>query len=169
MNFLSFISKVFQCYAVSHSVPSIIFGLLFPKRATKYTIQLYHIDLVGDKDMAKILAVDDSTSMRQMVSFTLKESGHDVVEASDGNGGLQAAKTQTFDLIITDVNMPGMDGITMCREIRALPAYKFTPILMLTTEAGMDKKMEGKSAGATGWLVKPFNPDKLLATVARVL
>ncbi|MGV6853038.1 MAG: response regulator [bacterium] len=119
--------------------------------------------------MAKILAVDDSTSMRQMVSFTLKESGHDVVEASDGNGGLQAAKTQTFDLIITDVNMPGMDGITMCREIRALPAYKFTPILMLTTEAGMDKKMEGKSAGATGWLVKPFNPDKLLATVARVL
>ncbi len=119
--------------------------------------------------MAKILAVDDSTSMRQMVSFTLQEAGHQVVEAADGNAGLQAAKSQSFDLIITDVNMPGMDGITMCKEVRALPAFKFTPILMLTTEAGMDKKMAGKAAGATGWLVKPFNPDKLLATVARVL
>lgn len=119
--------------------------------------------------MAKILAVDDSVSMRQMVGFTLKSAGYDVVEAVDGNDGLSKAKQQDFDLILTDVNMPNMDGISLVREVRALPNYKFTPILMLTTEAGSDKRMEGKQAGATGWIVKPFNPEQLLATVKKVI
>lgn len=119
--------------------------------------------------MAVILAVDDSASMRQMVAFTLKAAGHEVVEAADGQKALQAARTQNFNVVISDVNMPVMDGITLIRELRALPSYKFIPILMLTTEAGAEKKQEGKSAGATGWIVKPFNPDQLLATVKRVL
>jgi len=119
--------------------------------------------------MATILTVDDSTSMRQMVSFTLKQSGFDVVEAADGSEGLHKAQSNRFNLIITDVNMPKMDGITLVKELRALPAYKFTPILLLTTEAGIEKKKEGKEAGATGWLVKPFNPDQLLSTIKKVL
>jgi len=119
--------------------------------------------------MATILTVDDSTSMRQMVSFTLKQSGFDVVEAADGAEGLQKAQSSRFNLVITDVNMPKMDGITLVKELRALPAYKFTPILLLTTEAGIEKKKEGKEAGATGWLVKPFNPDQLLSTIKKVL
>ena len=119
--------------------------------------------------MAKILAVDDSASMRQMVAFTLKGAGHTVIDASDGQQALTIAKTQSFDLVLTDVNMPVMDGLTLTRELRALPAYRFTPILVLTTEAGTDKKQEGRAAGATGWLVKPFNPDQLLATVRKVL
>ena len=119
--------------------------------------------------MATILAVDDSASMRQMVSFTLKGAGHNVVEASDGKDALTKAKGQQFDLVISDVNMPVMDGITLIRELRALSEYKFTPLLMLTTESGNDKKSEGKSAGATGWIVKPFNPDQLLATINKVL
>lgn len=119
--------------------------------------------------MATILAVDDSASMRQMVSFTLKGAGHDVVEASDGQEALNKAKGQKFDLVISDVNMPVMDGITLIRELRALTEYKFTPLLMLTTESGDDKKSEGKTAGATGWIVKPFNPDQLLATINKVL
>ena len=120
--------------------------------------------------MAKILAVDDSASMRQMVSFTLKGAGHDVTEASDGVEALNVAKTQNgFDLVISDINMPNMDGITLIKELRQLTAFKFTPILMLTTESGVEKKGEGKAAGATGWIVKPFNPDQLLATVGKVL
>ena len=119
--------------------------------------------------MATILAVDDSASMRQMVSFTLKGAGHNVVEASDGKDALAKAKGQQFDLVISDVNMPVMDGITLIRELRSLSEYKFTPLLMLTTESGNDKKSEGKSAGATGWIVKPFNPDQLLATINKVL
>ena len=119
--------------------------------------------------MATILAVDDSASMRQMVAFTLKGAGHDVVEAADGVDALSKAKTRKFDLVISDVNMPNMDGITLIRELRSLPAFKFTPILMLTTESTTDKKQEGKSAGATGWIVKPFNPDQLLATIKKVL
>ena len=119
--------------------------------------------------MAKILAVDDSASMRQMVAFTLKGAGHTVTDASDGQQALTIAKTQSFDLVLTDVNMPVMDGLALTRELRALPAYRFTPILVLTTEAGTDKKQEGRAAGATGWLVKPFNPDQLLATVRKVL
>ncbi|RKZ89485.1 MAG: response regulator [Gammaproteobacteria bacterium] len=119
--------------------------------------------------MAKILAVDDSASMRQMVAFTLKGAGHTVTEAADGQQALTIAKMQAFDLVLTDVNMPVMDGLTLTRELRALPAYRFTPILVLTTEAGTEKKQEGRAAGATGWLVKPFNPDQLLATVRKVL
>jgi two-component system chemotaxis response regulator CheY len=119
--------------------------------------------------MAHILAVDDSASMRQMVTFTLKGAGYEITEAADGQAALDLAKGKKFDLVLTDVNMPRMDGITLAKELRSLPNFKFTPILMLTTEAGGDKKQEGKSAGATGWIVKPFNPEQLLATVKKVL
>jgi two-component system chemotaxis response regulator CheY len=119
--------------------------------------------------MATILAVDDSASMRQMVSFTLKSAGYQVTEASDGQDALNKAKIGQFDLVLTDVNMPVMDGIQLVQELRALANYKFTPILMLTTESAVDKKMEGKKAGATGWLVKPFNPEQLLSTIKKVL
>jgi len=119
--------------------------------------------------VATILAVDDSASMRQMVSFTLKGAGYNVVEAVDGVDALNKAKAQTFDCIVTDVNMPNKDGISLIQDLRALPNYKFTPILMLTTESGMDKKQQGKDAGATGWIVKPFNPDQLLKTIKKVM
>ena len=119
--------------------------------------------------MKKILAVDDSASMRQMVVFTLKKAGYSVVDAKDGVEALEIAKTQSFDAVISDVNMPNMDGITLIKHLRGLPAYKFTPILMLTTESGSDKKLEGKAAGATGWIVKPFNPDQLLAVIHKVI
>ena len=118
---------------------------------------------------ASILAVDDSASMRQMVSFTLKGAGYDVVEAADGVEALHLAKGRSVNLVITDVNMPKMDGIALIRELRALPSYKFTPLLMLTTESGAEKKQVGKAVGATGWIVKPFNPDQLLNTVKKVL
>ncbi|MCB1787797.1 MAG: response regulator [Chromatiaceae bacterium] len=118
---------------------------------------------------ASILAVDDSASMRQMVSFTLKGAGFDVVEAADGVQALNIARTRPVNLVITDVNMPNMDGISLIRELRALPSYKFTPLLMLTTESSPEKKQEGKAAGATGWIVKPFNPEQLLSTVKKVL
>ena len=119
--------------------------------------------------MPTILAVDDSVSMRQMVSFTLKGAGFDVIEAVDGMDALGKAKGKSIDLVLTDVNMPRMDGISLIKELRAQPNFKFTPILMLTTESGVDKKTEGKNAGATGWIVKPFNPDQLLATIKKVL
>jgi len=119
--------------------------------------------------MAKILAVDDSASMRQMVVFTLKGAGFDVVEACDGVDALGKAKSSNFDLVISDVNMPNMDGISLVKELRTLPNFKFTPILMLTTESTAEKKGEGKSAGATGWIVKPFNPEQLLTTINKVL
>ncbi len=118
---------------------------------------------------ASILAVDDSASMRQMVAFTLKGAGYDVVEAADGVEALNIAKSRSVNLVITDVNMPNMDGISLIKELRTLPSYKFTPLLMLTTESGADKKQQGKAAGATGWIVKPFNPDQLLNTVKKVL
>ncbi|MDE2306354.1 MAG: response regulator [Gammaproteobacteria bacterium] len=118
---------------------------------------------------ATILAVDDSASMRQMVGFTLRRAGYEVVEAEDGVEALEFAREHSVDLVLTDVNMPRMDGITLVRELRALGTYKFVPMLVLTTEAGPEKKLQGKQAGATGWLVKPFNPDKLLATIAKVL
>lgn len=119
--------------------------------------------------MASILAVDDSASMREMVSFTLKSAGFDVTEAEDGVDALSKANGSSFNLVLADVNMPNMDGITLIKELRSLPSYKFTPMLMLTTEAGADKKAEGKAAGATGWIVKPFNPDQLVATINKVL
>lgn len=119
--------------------------------------------------MSRILAVDDSASMRQMVAFTLKSAGFDVAEAEDGQAALELARTEKFRLVLADVNMPRMDGITLVRNLRTLSDYKFTPLLMLTTESTPEKKLEGKAAGATGWLVKPFNPEQLVATVQRVL
>ena len=119
--------------------------------------------------MANILAVDDSASMRGMVAFTLRGAGHAVTEAENGQLALDVARGSTFDLVLADVNMPVMDGISMVRELRAMDAYRGVPILMLTTESHTEKKMEGKAAGATGWLVKPFDPEQLLATVKRVL
>jgi len=119
--------------------------------------------------MPSILAVDDSASMRQMVSFTLKSAGYDVTEAEDGLQALNIAKGKSFDLVLTDVNMPNMDGISLIKELRTLPSFKFTPLLMLTTESGSDKKQQGKAAGATGWIVKPFNPDQLLAVIKRAM
>jgi two-component system chemotaxis response regulator CheY len=104
-----------------------------------------------------------------MVSFTLKGAGYEVIEAVDGEDALGKAKGKTVNLVITDVNMPRMDGITLIKELRKLPSYKFTPILMLTTESAPEKKAEGKTAGATGWIVKPFNPDQLLTTIKKVL
>jgi two-component system, chemotaxis family, chemotaxis protein CheY len=119
--------------------------------------------------MARILAVDDSAAMRQMVGITLTAAGHTVQQAADGREALQIAERETFDLVITDVNMPVMDGLTLVRHLRNLPGYRGVPLLVLTTEATTERKLEGKAAGATGWLVKPFNPDRLLATVAKVL
>jgi len=119
--------------------------------------------------MASILVVDDSASLRNMVTFTLKQEGYQVVEAGDGKEALDKAKTGRFDLVLTDVNMPVMDGITFCTELRKLPAFKFTPVLVLTTESSPEMKQRGKAAGATGWLVKPFNPEKLLSTIKRVV
>jgi two-component system chemotaxis response regulator CheY len=104
-----------------------------------------------------------------MVSFTLKGAGYEVVEAADGVQALGIAKTRSFNLVITDVNMPNMDGISLIKELRGLPTYRFTPLLMLTTESGPEKKQQGKAAGATGWIVKPFNPDQLIKTVQKVL
>jgi two-component system chemotaxis response regulator CheY len=118
---------------------------------------------------AVILAVDDSASMRQMVKFTLESAGYTVVQAVDGVEALEIAKAQPANLVLTDVNMPRMDGISLVRELRNLEEYKGVPMLMLTTESGTETKMRGKQAGATGWIVKPFNPEQLLATIARVL
>jgi two-component system, chemotaxis family, chemotaxis protein CheY len=120
--------------------------------------------------MARILAVDDSPAMRQMVSVTLRSAGHEVLEASDGRDALDIARKEpAVDLVITDINMPNMDGITLVKELRRLAHYQGVPLLVLTTEASAQKKQEGKAAGATGWIVKPFNPERLLATVARVV
>ena len=119
--------------------------------------------------MARILVVDDSTTMRQMVSFTLADAGHEVTEAADGAAAVKAANARRFDLVITDVNMPGMNGIDLVRTLRALPDFKFIPILVLTTEAGQEMKQRGREAGATGWIVKPFSPEILLATLKKVL
>lgn len=116
-----------------------------------------------------ILAVDDSASLRQMVSFTLKTSGYEVIEAADGQDGLDKAKARTVDLILTDQNMPRMDGLTLIRTLRGLPQYRTTPILMLTTESSDAMKQQGRAAGATGWLVKPFDPQKLIEVVKKVL
>jgi two-component system chemotaxis response regulator CheY len=116
----------------------------------------------------RILAVDDSKTMREMVSFTLKNAGYEVMEAEDGKAALHALINLKVDAVITDLNMPNMNGFELIRELRANPTYKFTPILMLTTEAEGSKKEEGKAAGATGWIVKPFNPEKLVEVVKKV-
>ena len=120
--------------------------------------------------MAKtILAVDDSSSLRQMVAFSLKAAGYQVVEAVDGQDGLEKAKLQTVDLVLTDQNMPRMDGITLVKQLRAMHAFAATPMLILTTESSDEMKAKGRAAGATGWLVKPFDPAKLLDVVKRVI
>ncbi len=119
--------------------------------------------------MATILTVDDTASMRQMISFTLNSVGHEVIQACDGKEALQLLQGKKVDLVIADVNMPNMDGITLVKNLREQPDYKFTPILMLTTESQESKRQQGKVAGATGWIVKPFNPEQLLNVVKKVL
>jgi two-component system, chemotaxis family, chemotaxis protein CheY len=116
-----------------------------------------------------IITVDDAATMRKMISFTLKGAGHEVLEAADGVEALKTLQTRAVDMVITDVNMPNMDGITLTRSLRALPQFARTPIVLLTTESAPEKKAEGKAAGATGWIVKPFQQDQLLAVVAKVL
>jgi two-component system chemotaxis response regulator CheY len=116
-----------------------------------------------------ILTVDDSPSIRQMVSFVVESAGYKVIQAEDGVDGYEKAKMQTMDLVLTDQNMPRMDGLTLIKELRALPQYKTTPILMLTTEASEQMKTQGRAAGATGWLVKPFDPNTLLEVIGKVL
>ncbi len=120
--------------------------------------------------MAKtILAVDDSASMRQLIGVTLRGAGYEVVEASDGAEALEYARKHRVDLVLADVNMPKMDGIMLVAHLRTLPAYRLTPLLLLTTESSHERKLQGKQAGATGWMLKPFNPSQLLATLERAL
>ncbi|MGD0986285.1 MAG: response regulator [Candidatus Sulfotelmatobacter sp.] len=119
--------------------------------------------------MKKILAVDDSASVRQMVNFTLKSAGFDVIDAVDGKDGLTKAGKDKFDMIITDLNMPNLDGIQMITEVRKLPGYSFVPILMLTTESQAEKKDAGRKAGATGWIVKPFNAEQLTTVIRKLV
>jgi len=119
--------------------------------------------------MAKlILTVDDSASVRQMVKFTLSDAGYGVIEAVDGKDALTKL-TNSVNLVITDLNMPNLDGIGLIRSVRANPAYKGLPIVMLTTESQESRKQEGKSAGATGWIVKPFTKQQMLAVVKRIV
>ncbi len=120
--------------------------------------------------MAKtILVVDDSASLRQVVSIALKGAGYDVIEGSDGKDGLSKLDGSKVHLIISDVNMPNMDGLTMVKKIKDMAAYKFTPIIMLTTEAGSDKKDIGKAAGVKAWMVKPFKPAQMIDAVSKLL
>ena len=116
-----------------------------------------------------ILTIDDSTSIRQMVSFTLKSAGYSVIEAADGTEGLARANGQPVSLILTDQNMPGIDGITLIRRLRQLPQHARTPILVLSTESGEDLKLLAREAGANGWLVKPFDPMRLIEVVRRLI
>jgi len=116
-----------------------------------------------------VISVDDSSTMRRMVSFTLKSAGYEVLEASDGAEALSLLKTRPVDLVISDINMPNLDGIQLTRELRRQPGFTRTPIILLTTESDPAKKAEGRAAGATGWIVKPFNQEQLLAVVAKVL
>lgn len=120
--------------------------------------------------MAKvIMTVDDSASVRQMVSFTLQQAGYEVVLAVDGRDALAKLNGGGVHLVLTDLNMPNLDGIGLIRQLRADARYKFTPIIMLTTESQGEKKQAGKAAGATGWIVKPFQPEQLVAVVKKVL
>jgi len=119
--------------------------------------------------MKTIMVVDDSASLRLMVSMVLKGAGYTVVEAADGTDALARLQGLEYCLFLTDINMPKMDGIELTRRIRAIPAYKFVPIVMLTTESHPEKKLAGKAAGATAWIVKPFNPDQLLTVAKKVI
>lgn len=119
--------------------------------------------------MKTIMAVDDSASLRQMVAVVLRGGGYTVIEAEDGVDALAKLDGQEVDLFLTDFNMPRMDGIEFTRQVRAMPQYKFAPIVLLTTESQADRKQQGKAAGATAWIVKPFDPEKLLAVVKKVM
>jgi two-component system, chemotaxis family, chemotaxis protein CheY len=119
--------------------------------------------------MHSILAVDDSASMRQMVSFTLRNAGYDVVEAVDGEDAYTKARARDFQLVLTDQNMPKLDGIGLTRRLREQPKFKSLPILILTTESSDQMKQAGRAAGATGWMVKPFDPAKLIEVIAKVI
>ena len=116
---------------------------------------------------ASILTVDDSASMRQMLGFILKSAGYDVVQAASTEEAMTHANERAFDMILTDQNMPGSDGLSLVRALRALPAYGRTPIIMLTTESSDEIKSKGRAAGATGWMVKPFDPNRLLEIVKK--
>lgn len=117
----------------------------------------------------RIMTVDDSTSMRQMVSFTLRQAGYEVVEATDGMDALRKLQTQSVAMMLADVHMPEMDGIELVRRVREDPRSRFLPIVLLTTESQTQRKLEGKAAGATGWIIKPFRPEQLVAVVQKVL
>jgi two-component system chemotaxis response regulator CheY len=116
-----------------------------------------------------ILVVDDSASMRQMIGVTLRGAGYAVAEAADGAEALDYARKHAVDVVLADVNMPNMDGITLVAHLRTLTSYRLTPLLLLTAESSPERKQQGKQAGATGWILKPFNPTQLLATLDRVL
>lgn len=119
--------------------------------------------------MAKrIITVDDAATIRRLVGYTLRGVGHEVIEAEDGEDALRVLGKERVDLVITDVNMPKMDGIELVRRLRALADFRSTPILLLTTESDPEKKKQGREAGATGWITKPFQPEQLLAAVAKV-
>jgi two-component system chemotaxis response regulator CheY len=119
--------------------------------------------------MKKILAVDDSPSIRQMVKLTLSKAGYEVTEANDGADGLRKAQTNLVDMVVTDLNMPVMNGLGLIRELRKLSAYRGVPILFLTTESDPEMKKRAKAAGATGWITKPFQQDQLVAVIKKVL
>ena len=120
--------------------------------------------------MAKtIMIVDDSVTLRQVVSIALKGAGYNVIEGCDGKDALSKLTGQKVHLIVSDVNMPNMDGLTFVKELKKLPAYKFTPVIMLTTEAGEDKKAAGQAAGAKAWVIKPFKPDQMLNAVSKLI
>ncbi|NLK14786.1 MAG: response regulator [Bacteroidales bacterium] len=122
-----------------------------------------------DSHGEKILIVDDSESIREVVSFTLENAGHEVVKAVDGQDALKYLDGQKYDLIITDLHMPNLNGIELIKKVRTIEEYKFIPILFLTTESQTAKKMEARDAGATGWIVKPFVPEKLLEAIKKVV
>ena len=115
------------------------------------------------------MTVDDSASVRQMVGFTLREAGYEVIEACDGKDALTKCSGVNLNMVVTDLNMPNMDGIELIKSLRASQAHKFVPIIMLTTESQNEKKLEGKGAGATGWIVKPFKPEQLVAVIKKVI
>ena len=119
--------------------------------------------------MKKIMTVDDSATIRQMVALTLRDAGYEVVEAVDGCDALERLAQTPVDMLITDLNMPNLDGVGLIRAVRQQPANRFIPIIMLTTESHDSKKQEGKAAGASGWIVKPFKPEQLLGVVRMVL
>src|ERR1041385_3230937 len=119
--------------------------------------------------MKRVMTIDDSPSLRQMVALTLESAGYEVTEACDGKDALTKLSGGEYHLFLTDLNMPGMDGIELTRRLRSMPEYKFVPIVLFTTESNQEKKMQGKAAAAPGWIVKPFQPADLLATIKKVM